>query len=43
MRWKIERYRRNEIRFVSLYPTELSNLDAAFRPELGQALAERDN
>jgi hypothetical protein len=37
MRWKMAQYRRNGIRFVSLYPSELGNLDAAFRPKLQQA------
>ncbi|MDG6971544.1 MAG: hypothetical protein JRM76_06870 [Nitrososphaerota archaeon] len=26
MRWKIEQYRRNGVKLVSLYPTELSSL-----------------
>jgi hypothetical protein len=43
MRWKMAQYRRNGISFVSLYPGELGSLDVAFRPKLGQALAERDN
>ena len=34
MRWKLVQYRRNGIRFVSLYPNDLNNLDAAFRPRL---------
>jgi DNA helicase IV len=38
MRWKIAQYRRNGIRFVSLYPSELGNLDSAFRPKLEQAV-----
>ena len=37
MRWKIAQYHKNGIRFVSLYPSELSNLDAIFRPKLEQA------
>ena len=38
MRWKIARYHRNGIRFVSLYPGELGNLDAVFWPRLEQAV-----
>ena len=37
MKWKMEQYRRNGIKFVSLYPGELSDLDAAFRPKLERA------
>lgn len=37
MRWKIAQYRKNGIKFVSLYPSELGNLDAAFRPKLEKA------
>ena len=37
MRWKMAQYHRNGIKFVSLYPSELSNLDTAFRPKLEQA------
>jgi hypothetical protein len=37
MRWKIAQYHKNGIRFVSLYPSELGNLDVAFRPKLEQA------
>ena len=36
MRWKIAQYHRNGIRFVSLYPNDLGNLDAAFRSKLEQ-------
>ena len=37
MRWKMAQYHRNGIRFVSLYPNDLNNLDAAFRARLEQA------
>ena len=37
MRWKMAQYRRNGIRFVSLYPNELSNLHGVFRKKLEQA------
>ncbi|HEV2226497.1 MAG TPA: hypothetical protein VGR56_06810 [Nitrososphaerales archaeon] len=37
MKWKMAQYHRNGIKFVSLYPSELSNLDAAFRPKLEQS------
>jgi zinc-ribbon domain len=37
MRWKMAQYHRNGIRFVSLYPSELQNLDAAFRQKLEEA------
>ena len=37
MQWKMEQYRRNEIRLVSLHPNELNSLDAAFRSKLEQA------
>jgi hypothetical protein len=37
MRGKMEQYRRNGIRFVSLYPNELNGLDVAFRAKLEQA------
>jgi hypothetical protein len=37
MGWKIAQYRRNGIKFVSLYPSELNNLSAAFRHKLEQA------
>ena len=30
MRWKMEQYRRNGIRFISLYPGDLGNLNGAF-------------
>ena len=41
MRWKIAQYRQNGIRFVSLYPSELGNLDTAFKPRLIRNLPER--
>jgi len=31
MRWKMAQYRKNNIRFVSIYPSNLSNLDYYFR------------
>ena len=37
MKWKMEQYRRNGIKFVSLYPTELGNLDAVFRQKFERA------
>lgn len=37
MRWKMAQYHRNGIRFVSLYPRDLDNLDTAFRYKLEQA------
>ena len=37
MRWKMAQYHRNGIRFVSLYPSDLNNLDAAFRTKLKKA------
>ena len=36
MRWKMEQYRRNGIRLVSLYPSELDKIEAVFRPKLRQ-------
>jgi hypothetical protein len=36
-RWKMGQYHRKGIRFISLYPSELHNLDAAFRPKLERA------
>ena len=38
MRWKIAQYHKNDIRFVSLYPSELGNLDAVFRSKIEQAV-----
>jgi hypothetical protein len=38
MRWKMAQYRRNGIGFVSLYPGELANLEAAFKSKLAQAV-----
>jgi hypothetical protein len=37
MKWKMAQYRRNGVKFVSLYPSELNNLDATFRPKLEEA------
>jgi hypothetical protein len=37
MRWKMAQCRRNGIKFVSLYPSELANLEAVFRSKLAQA------
>jgi hypothetical protein len=34
MRWKMAQYHRNGIKFISLYPSDLSNLDGAFRYKL---------
>jgi hypothetical protein len=36
MLWKIEQHRRNGISVVSLFPNEIGNLDAVFRPKLEQ-------
>ena len=41
MQWKMAQYHRNRIRFVSLYPDELGNLDMTFRTKLGQATGRR--
>ncbi|MDA4127435.1 MAG: zinc-ribbon domain-containing protein [Thaumarchaeota archaeon] len=43
MRWKMAQYHRNGIRFVSLYPSELHDLDTAFRPKLEQASGKTMN
>jgi hypothetical protein len=43
MRWKMAQYHRNGIRFVSLYPSELHNLDEAFRPKLEQTSGKTMN
>ena len=37
MKWKKAQYHRNGIRLVSVYPSDLNSLDAAFRPKLEQA------
>ena len=34
MRWKVAQYHTNGIRFVSLYPSELGNLDAVFQAKV---------
>ena len=34
MRWKMAQYHRNGIKFVSLYPSELNNLDVSFQSKL---------
>jgi len=31
MRWKMAQYHRNNITFISIYPSNLSNLDYYFR------------
>ena len=36
-RWKTEQYRKNEVRVVSLYPGELTNLDQSLGSKLGRA------
>ena len=36
-RWKTERYRRNGVRIVPLYPGELANLDQSLGSRLGRA------
>jgi len=38
MRWKMAQYRRNNIRFVSLYHSNLSNLDYYFRRKFREAM-----
>ncbi|MDE1853271.1 MAG: hypothetical protein KGI38_05940 [Thaumarchaeota archaeon] len=38
MKWKMEQYRRNGIRCISLHPRELRDLDAAFRFKLEQVV-----
>ena len=40
MRWKIAQYRRNGIRFISLYPGQISNLDPVFRSRLELAVGK---
>ena len=37
LRWKMAQYHKNGMRFVSLYPNDLQNLDASFRPKLEAA------
>lgn len=37
MRWKMAQYRRNGIAFVSIYPSNLSNLDYYFRRKFREA------
>jgi hypothetical protein len=38
MRWKMAQYRKNSIRFVSIYPSNLSNLDYYFRRKFGEVM-----
>lgn len=37
MRWKMAQYHRNGLRFVSLYPSDLQNLDASIRRKVRAA------
>src|SRR2546426_6343123 len=37
MRWKMAQYHTNKIRFVSIYPSNLSNLDYYFRKKFREA------
>ena len=38
MRWKIAQYRKNNIRFVSIYPSNLSSLDYYFRRKFREVM-----
>jgi hypothetical protein len=37
MRWKMAQYRKNRIKFVSIYPSNLCNLDRIFRAKFSEA------
>jgi hypothetical protein len=37
MKWKMDQYRQNGVRLVSLYPSDLGDLDSVFSQELEQA------
>ncbi len=37
MKWKMAQYHRNNIKFISIYPSNLSNLDWIFRTKFRQA------
>jgi hypothetical protein len=43
MRWKISQYRKNGIRFASLHPSELGDLDVVFRTKIEQAAGRVSN
>ena len=34
MEWKMARYRENGLRFISVYPEDLGELDSIFKAEL---------
>ena len=38
MRWKMAQYRENNVRFVSIYPSNLSNFDYYFRRKFREAM-----
>ena len=38
MRWKMAQYRNNNIRFVSIYPSNLNNLDYFFKRKFREAM-----
>jgi DNA helicase-4 len=38
MEWKISKYHENGIKFISIYPEDLSNLDFVFRKRLGEIM-----
>lgn len=38
MRWKMAQYRKNNIRFVSIYPSNLNSLDYYFRKKFSDAM-----
>lgn len=38
MRWKMAQYRKNNVRFVSLYPSNISNLDYYFKRKFRETM-----
>jgi len=38
MRWKMAQYRKNNIRFISIYPSNLNSLDYNFRRKFSEAM-----
>lgn len=38
MRWKMAQYRNNNIRFISIYPSNLNNLDYNFRRKFSEVM-----
>src|SRR6266571_3508911 len=38
MRWKMAQYRNNNIRFISIYPSNLNNLDYNFKRKFSEAM-----